>query len=321
MASWGRIHQGFRCCRRSDSVEFRIDKKSQVPVRQQLAEQIIFSIATEKLKPGEALPSVRELARRLKIHHNTVSQAYKDLERRAWLVGRRGSRVVVRARGRQARRPDGWDLDDLINATIRMAREQGFTLQTLRERLRARLLAQPPDRVLVVEEELGLRSLLRQEIRASFNGPVEGCTLSDLATDPGAAIGALTVAAQYAIGDVDALVPKGVLAIPLAFSVADEQLEFLRKLQQPSIVAVVSVSEVFLKTARSLLAPALGQSHTLLEFNFPLVDPAALKAVDLVLADSIVRRQVKHPNVIQYQLIRPSSLEYLATALKSYESL
>jgi len=48
-----------------------IDKKSEVPVRQQLADQIIFSIATEKLKPGEALPSVRELARRLKLHRNT----------------------------------------------------------------------------------------------------------------------------------------------------------------------------------------------------------------------------------------------------------
>jgi DNA-binding transcriptional regulator YhcF (GntR family) len=302
-------------------MEFRIEKKSEVPIRQQLADQIIFSIATEKLKPGEALPSVRELARRLKIHHNTVSQAYKDLERRAWLVGRRGSRVVVRARGRQARRAGGSDLDDLINATIRVARQQGYTLQTLRERVRARLLAQPPDRVLVVEEEPGLRLLLREEIRAVLHRPTEGCTLSDLATDPGVAIGALTVAAQYAIADVDPLVPKGMPAIPLAFSLADEQVELLRKLQQPSIIAVVSVSEVFLKTARSFLAPAMGQRHTLREFSFPLDEPTALTAVDLVFADSIVRSRVKHPNIIQYQLIQPSSLEYLITALKSYESL
>ncbi len=302
-------------------MEFRIDKKSEIPVRQQLAEQIIFSIATEKLKPGDALPSVRELARRLKIHYNTVSRAYKDLERRAWLVGRRGSRVVVRARGRQAGRASGWDLDDLINATIRLAREQGYTLQMLRDRVRARLLAQPPDRVLVIEQEPGLQLLLREEIRAALNRPVEGCTLSELATDPGMAIGALTVAAQYAIVDVDPLVPKSAPAIPLAFSVADEQLALLRKLKQPSIIGVVSVSEVFLKTARSLLAPALGQRHTLREYNFLLDDRIALAAVDLVFADSIVRSRIKHPNVIQYQLIRPSSLEYLITALKSYESL
>jgi len=301
-------------------MEFRIDRKSEIPVRQQLAEQILFSIATEKLKPGEALPSVRELARRLKIHHNTVSQVYKDLVRRAWLVGRRGSRVVVRERGRQAGRTSDGDLDDLINATIKLAREQGYTLQMLRERVRARLLAQPPDRVLVIEQESGLRLLLRAEISAALDRPVEGCTLSELAADPGMAIGALTVAAQYAIADVDPLVPKGVPAIPLAFNVADEQLDLLRKLKQPSIVAVVSVSEVFLKTARSLLVPALGQRHTLREFSFPLEDPSALTAVDVVFADSIVRSRVKHPNAVQYQLIRPSSLKYLITALKSYES-
>ena len=63
-------------------MEIRIDKKSEISVRQQLAEQIIFSIATEKLKAGQALPSVRELARRLKIHDNTVSRAYQGLARR-----------------------------------------------------------------------------------------------------------------------------------------------------------------------------------------------------------------------------------------------
>src|SRR5262249_13114447 len=81
----------------TNHMDIRIDKKSDVSVRQQLTEQIIFSIATEKVKPGQALPSVRELARRLKIHHNTVSQAYKDLARRTWVVRRQGSRVVVRS--------------------------------------------------------------------------------------------------------------------------------------------------------------------------------------------------------------------------------
>jgi hypothetical protein len=153
----------------------------------------------------------------------------------------------------------------------------------------------------------------------AVNRSIEGCALTDLAADPGLAIGALTVAAHYAIGDVDLLVPKSRPAIPLAFSVADEQLEFLRRLQKPSIIAIVSVSGVFLKTARSLLAPEVGQRHTLSEFLFPLDHPAALKATDLVFADSIVRRQIKHAKVIQYRLIQPSSLEYLVNAIKSYE--
>ena len=60
-------------------MDIRISKVSEVSLRLQIGRQIAFLIATGKLKPGEALPSVRGLADRLKIHHNTVSQAYQDL--------------------------------------------------------------------------------------------------------------------------------------------------------------------------------------------------------------------------------------------------
>jgi len=300
-------------------VEIRIDKKSEVSIRQQLAEQIIFSIATEGLKPGQALPSVRALARRLKIHHNTVSHAYKDLVRRTWLVGRRGSRVIVRAPGISAEWTKEHDLDDLINATIRVARQQGYSLQAVRERVRTRLLAEPPDHVLVVEEEAGLRRLIQEEIRGALALPVEGCSLKDLAEHPGLAIGALTVAGQYVIGEVDALVPKSLPAISLTFGIVDEHLEVLRKLRHPSVIAVVSVSAAFLQTARSLLAPALGQRHTMQDFRFPLSDPKALRAADLVFADSIARRHVKHSKIFQYGLVAPRSLDYVCTAMKSYQ--
>jgi len=299
-------------------VELRVDKKSEIPVRQQLAEQIIFAIATAELKPGQALPSVRELARRLKIHHNTVSHAYNDLVSRTWLVGRRGSRVIVRTAGGSADWTKGCDVDDLINATIRLAREQGHSLQALRERVAARLLAEPPDHVLVVEQEPGLRRLIQEEIRGWVTLPVEGCSLADLDAHPGLAIGALTVAGHYAIGKIEPLVPKSLPAIALTFGGADKHLEMLRQLRQPSIVAVVSVSAAFLQTARSVLVPALGQRHTMQEFRFPLDNPKAVSAADLVFADSIAHPHlIKHTKIYQYRLISPDSLEYIRTAMKS----
>ena len=73
----------------------QIDSESDVPIRHQLAEQIVFLIVTDRLKAGQKLPSVRELARRLKIHHNTVSESYQDLVRRSWLQhARAGLRAV-----------------------------------------------------------------------------------------------------------------------------------------------------------------------------------------------------------------------------------
>ena len=301
-------------------MDIQIDRKSEVSVRQQLAEQIIFSIATDKLKPGQALPSVRELARRLNIHHNTVSQAYKDLARRAWVVGRRGSRVVVRSPAERTERTIGYDVDDLINATIRVARERGCSLQELRERVRARLLAEPPDHILIVEDELGLRCLLQQEIRTALRQKVDGCSLAELRSQPGRAIGALVVAGHHAIGEVDQLVPKTIPAIRLAFSVADQHLDLLRALDQPSVIAIVSLSPAFLQTARSLLAPALGRRHVMRNFSFPLDDSKALRSADVVFADSVARSQVKHARVLEYRLISSSSLEYLRTAMKSYEA-
>jgi hypothetical protein len=232
-------------------------------------------------------------------------------------VGRRGSRVTVRAleEGLHSRGASG--LDDLINTLIRVAREQGYSLQSLRERVRERLLAEPPDHILVVEADAGLGRLLQEEIIAAINWPVEVCSRVELAANPGLGIGALAVAAQYAIRDVDPLLPRDRPAIPLAFGAADEQVELIRKRREPSVLAVVSVSEGFLQTARSVLATAAGRRHVLQEYLLPLPGPKTLAAVDVVFADSIAVREVKHRGVVPYRLIAPASLTYLASALRA----
>lgn len=301
-------------------MDIRISKESEIPLRQQLAEQIVLLIATEKLKPAEALPSVRELARRLKIHHNRVSQAYQDLVRRNWLVRRRGRHLVVRAPQALPRPRCQQDLDDLITTVIEVARERGFTLQALRERVRERLLAQPPDHILVVEEEAGLRRLLVEEIRTVLRCPLEGCSREDLARNRGLAIGALVATPQYALADVQPLVPRDRPPVAVTFCFADELLARIRELEEPSLIALVSVSQAVLATARGLLASAVGRRHTLVEYLLPLETTEAFGAADLVLCDSLARRSVKARNCIQYRLVEPTSLEYLASALKPVRS-
>ena len=61
------------------AMQIVLSKDSDVPLRQQLADQIVFLITTGQLQAGEALPSVRALGRQSKVHHNTVSEAYQDL--------------------------------------------------------------------------------------------------------------------------------------------------------------------------------------------------------------------------------------------------
>jgi DNA-binding transcriptional regulator YhcF (GntR family) len=300
-------------------MDIRVSKQSEVPVRQQLAEQIVYLIATGNLKPGQALPSVRDLARRLKIHHNTVSHAYQNLVRRTWLVWRRGTRVVVRSPADAPGFDGKQDLDDLINGVIREARERGHSLQALRERFRARLLTEPPDHILVVDQEPGLQRLLQAEIHRALGWPVECCAREELTHASGLVIGAILVVPQYGIEDVRPLVPKDRLTVPIAFSFADEHVERIRRLKQPSVIGVVSVSSSFLKTARSLLAPALGRRHSLREFLLPLDDSNALNGFDVIFCDSIALAEVKNPRAVHYRLVAPASLEYLAGVLESFQ--
>ena len=297
-------------------MDIRISKESEVPLRLQLGRQIAFLISTGKLKPREALPSVRGLATRLKIHYNTVSQAYQDLVDYHLLERRRGSRLIVPFPGKQTVQAGVPDLDDVINAAIQVAQQHGYTPQQLRQRVRERLLDQPPDHLLVVQSDPGLGQLIREELKENLDLPVEVCSPSELSSNPGLAIGALVVCPHGIIHEIASLVPKNRPAIPITNSTADAHVKLIHRLREPSVIAVVSVSERFLQTARGLLAPALGRRHTLQEFFLPMEKPSSLKAADVVFCDSIARRQVKARNLVHYQLTSPESLTRLARAMK-----
>jgi len=61
-----------------------------VTIREQLVTQIVLAILSDDLRAGQRLPSTRELARRFRLHPNTVSAGYRQLKREGWafLLGR-----------------------------------------------------------------------------------------------------------------------------------------------------------------------------------------------------------------------------------------
>lgn len=77
---------------------FHINTQDPTPIYAQLERAIRFAIATEKLRVGEQLPTVRQLAVDLKINANTVAKVYAELERVGILETRRGVGTFVRAR-------------------------------------------------------------------------------------------------------------------------------------------------------------------------------------------------------------------------------
>ena len=72
-----------------------IDPRSPTPLYSQIATRLKVAIAAGELVPGEALPSVRTLASRLRINPATVVQAYRDLELEGLVSTRHGAGTFV----------------------------------------------------------------------------------------------------------------------------------------------------------------------------------------------------------------------------------
>jgi GntR family transcriptional regulator len=73
----------------------RVEKGSAVPVSRQIADQIAALCASGSLRPGERLPSVRELARELAVNQNTVLRVYERLTGEGVLEMRHGQGTFV----------------------------------------------------------------------------------------------------------------------------------------------------------------------------------------------------------------------------------
>lgn len=293
-----------------------LSKQSEVSLRQQLAEQIVFLISSGELQPGEQLPSVRALARRVDVHHNTVSEAYQDLVRRSWVTRQRGSRLVVGTRAGSGE-PSPANLDELINDTILRAKQMGYSVQALTECVRRRLLAEPADHILVVEEEPRLRELTCHEVRENLRLPVKGCSPEALHSKPTLAASAQVLAPGHIAEEMRPRMPWTRPAIAIHFSGVDEALEMIRQLKKPSVIAAVSVSRSVLKTARGLFAPAIGRRHSFRAVLLPQATDKILelRGVDLAFCDSLAIPIAKCRLKTHYRLVASSCFIELAAAL------
>jgi GntR family transcriptional regulator len=74
---------------------FSINPNSCQPIYKQLMEQIRRMIASGQLKPGDSLPSVRDLALTHTVNAMTISKAYNMLETEGLLVRQRGKAMTV----------------------------------------------------------------------------------------------------------------------------------------------------------------------------------------------------------------------------------
>jgi GntR family transcriptional regulator len=119
---------------------FSLSPSHPMPLYAQLTRAIQFAIATGRLKIGEQLPTVRQLAVDLRLNANTVAKVYAELERSGILETRRGVGTFVCARHFEAKnRPDHESiLRDLVDRFVEEAGAMGFSPDDLIAQLQSR---------------------------------------------------------------------------------------------------------------------------------------------------------------------------------------
>lgn len=117
-------------------MDILISNASGKPIYEQIASQIKNGIITGALREGDALPSMRLLAKELRISVITTKRAYEELEREGFLetVPGKGSFVARKnvefLREEQLRKTEGF-LQNAVDA----AKQGGITLAELQETL------------------------------------------------------------------------------------------------------------------------------------------------------------------------------------------
>lgn len=127
-----------------DSMDIKLSNASDKPIYEQITEQIKQAIITGKLTPGDPLPSIRNLARELKISVMTTKRAYSDLERDGFIVTFAGKGSFVAERNQEFLREELLrQVEDHLNKAVQIAKLAGIHGKELLDLLS-----------LLVEEEL-----------------------------------------------------------------------------------------------------------------------------------------------------------------------
>lgn len=230
-----------------------ITKNSEVSVREQIVTQIRLGIASRDLLPGEKLPSTRELARRFGIHANTVSAAFRELAREGLVVFRKGSGVFVSA-GDDV---DGaeMNIDSLVADFAAGASSLGYTRSQIEIAMRHWLAKDGGPRIVVVESDPGLRSIILEEVSSGLGRPAEAIGSAEFTAD-GFGKTAIFVALfdekeklQSRLGPGQRSMFMEVNSVPSLLSGAD-------KPARDELIAVVSCWDQFLALARMYLLAA-----------------------------------------------------------------
>ncbi len=287
-------------------------------MRDQLVAQLELQILGGRLKPGQRLPSLRALARRLDLHANTVSAAYRELASSGHVEVRHGAGVFVTRRS-PASLEEAGSLDEMIRLALRAAFRKGHSLPAVREAVERWLKAAAPERIVVVDPSPEMGELVAREVRDVLAVPVASCSVKQARAKPALLSDALVLTLPYHAGTVSELAPStAVEVLHIEFSRKDQQL--VQDLPESATILVVSHSPTVLPFASVLLRALRGDD---LHVQVGLLSRSRewrrlLPVADLVLADALAAdklRALRPRRMREFRVLSETALSRLKRSL------
>ena len=113
-----------------------ISNRSGVPIYEQIKEQVKAAIFAGELKEDDILPSVRQLAKDLKVSVITTTRAYSDLDAEGFVVNVQGKGCFVLPRNKELARENAlFTIEGQLSGAITAAKAEGISKAELLEHL------------------------------------------------------------------------------------------------------------------------------------------------------------------------------------------
>ena len=121
---------------RGDTVEIILSNTSDRPIYEQITSQIKEMIMKGELKPGDAMPSMRRLAKDLHVSVITTQRAYDDLQRDGFILTVPAKGTFVSTQNQDFIREENLRrIEKLLSDAATLGRENGMTLDELKSTL------------------------------------------------------------------------------------------------------------------------------------------------------------------------------------------
>lgn len=300
-----------------------LSKNSEISLREQLTRQVMLAIASGDLQAGDKLPSVREIALRLKIHPNTASAAYRWLEENGWVESRVGSgvyaRKVTETKISETTRAIENELDRMISNFLSQARQLGFENEQIRSRLNLRLKTGKPQNILIVEDDADLSRILAFELEKQFSSKQISTANFRAAGKKNLARNSLVVSLSDAAENLATTAAAAAADfVRLRLNSVQDSLRGKEKPAETDLIGVASHWEKFLRWSQTMLVAVGIAEENLVVRNTNDDDwRKGLEFCRFVIADSLTAKLLpKNLDTRVFHLVSPESIAEIRDRLK-----